>query len=183
MSKLGEDLEGAIRSAVKNAIREMGIGNFKKTSIFISAYNITEAEADLRAYEVLRDDCAFLRSENDRLTRERDEARRVRDETFELRHLMESELEVRTKERDEARASTERLAEDVNRHLYLIEDLIRERDVALAKVERMDAALAKAIPRLEENARWHRDMQSHSSNVIAAFEALDAARAARKDQP
>lgn len=39
-------------------------------------------------------------------------------------------------------------------------------------------ALRTALPVLEENARWHRDMQSHAGHVTTAFETIEQAKSA-----
>jgi len=42
----------------------------------------------------------------------------------------------------------------------------------------MLAALKKALPRLEDNARFLRSIQAHNSQVVPAFEAVETVKAA-----
>lgn len=42
----------------------------------------------------------------------------------------------------------------------------------------MVEALEKALPRLEDNARFLRDIQAHAGQVVPAFDAVEAVKAA-----
>lgn len=47
-----------------------------------------------------------------------------------------------------------------------------------AENKRLREVLQKALPHLEGNARFLRDIQAHAGKVVEAFNALDYARAA-----
>jgi hypothetical protein len=48
----------------------------------------------------------------------------------------------------------------------------------MAAAPMMVEALKKALPRLEDNARFLRDIQAHAGQVVAAFDAVEAVKAA-----
>lgn len=48
----------------------------------------------------------------------------------------------------------------------------------IAEIRELREALTQALPHLEENARWHRDAQSHAAKVTSAFAAVERARKA-----
>jgi hypothetical protein len=52
-----------------------------------------------------------------------------------------------------------------------------------SRISDLEAALRLALPQLDANFRWHRDAQSAPSNVIAAHDALRAARAVLGEPP
>ena len=57
-------------------------------------------------------------------------------------------------------------------------DAEAKRERLIAAAPDLLAALTRALPHLEENFRWHRDMQSHARRVVSAHDALEAAKAA-----
>jgi hypothetical protein len=57
-------------------------------------------------------------------------------------------------------------------------DLLNALPSLLDEVEALREALEKALPELDENYRFHRDMQSSAARVLKAHEAANAARAA-----
>lgn len=63
----------------------------------------------------------------------------------------------------------------------MLEALSAERDTLSARLAEVEATLKLALPHLEENARWHRDAQSHAQKCEAAFAIVAATRAALQE--
>ena len=51
-------------------------------------------------------------------------------------------------------------------------------EALLVENDRLREALKNALPHLEENARYLRDMQAHAGKVVDAFKAVDVVKAA-----
>jgi flagellar biosynthesis chaperone FliJ len=63
----------------------------------------------------------------------------------------------------------------VNDYISKLEAIVEK---AADRIEQLEAALRKAVPHLDDNYRYSRDMQAHAGVVTRAFEALEIARAA-----
>ena len=62
-----------------------------------------------------------------------------------------------------------------DRHTVPSMDALAE---AASLIKTLVEALRLSLPHLDENFRWHRDAQSHAGRVTAAYDALEAAKAA-----
>ena len=94
--------------------------------------------------------------------------KKIADERDSLRGQLVHFGELHGAEHRAITAERDRLREALGENLF---DVLRERD-------RLREALTVALPHLEENARYLRDMQAHAGKVVDAFKAVDVVKAA-----